>query len=481
MSSEIFTNTISNYTPGYKVVLSYDIYDETIKNVVRKYAELDLQEGGIDVKSNVELTSFPTMSGFNISDHIFRQPIEVSMKGKFAQNGVKAFGWNGTDRLTKVQEEFETAQRAGIKFNIVIMHGNDVNDESSQRYLPRHNMVLTSIGWSQQQDIIDFSFDFKEAISGSYRMSVIQKDLSDPNLPEITDLEAASLVGELISTDDVISMTIDIMKSLGIVNDGTFWACVGLSAAGYTVFGTTAALLITIAATSTSIPFVGWVVGIGCAIAAGITSVVSAIEAAQRAAYIDKLRTLGHVFLVEEGMTEEEKTKIAEDFVSFLNKVKDNVEQSLSDISVYRIANTNRQECMLNMNGNYYVNQIEKNDDDLTFRIKTLYLGSDEIASKSKITGLESFADCTNTPGAIYFRDISNPLYRVYIVNRASYLQYKRDGITTEDRLNDMQKTDAEKYAAEKNALLEYAFVVAPYPLNDLSEKIAKIIRDTIG
>lgn len=481
MANNIFNENISNLTQGYKAVLSYDVYDESVQNVVRKYAELDLQEGGIDVKSNVELTTFPIMRGFNISDHIFRQPIEISMKGKFAQNGTKAMGWTGVDRLTKIQQEFESLQRAGVKFEIVVMKNDNINNESNQRYLRRPQMVLTSIGWSEHQDVIDFNFDFKEAISGAYESANIQRDQSDPNLPDITELSAASLVGELISSDDVIRMTVDIMNSLEIINANTILKCAALNVGAIAIGASIVGTLVAIAAAGTAIPFVGWVVGIGCAIAAACVAIFEInkeIELAQRRAYY---KSLGHLFLIEDDMPEEEKNKIAMRFVEFLNDVKLTVDKELSNISIYRIAKTDRQECILNMNGNYYVNQIEKNNDNLTFRIKTLYLGTDEVASKAQITGLENFADCNETSNAIYFRDIMNPKYRVYIINRASYLQYKRDGITTEDKLEGMNTSDAKKYELEKGTLLEYAFVVAPFELTNLSDKIAEIIKKKIG
>lgn len=491
MASSIFTDTLQKTTSGYKVVISYLIFDDELGNTVRRYAELDLLNGGVEVTSNADLTSFPTMMGFNISDHIYRQPIEISLKGKFGQNGLKAFGWTGTDRLTKIQEEFESIQRAGVKCNITIIRG-DTNTTSDEdiRFIERKNMVLTSIHWTEQQNVMDFSFNFKEAISGSYMLSTIIKDESDPNLPEITDLQAASLVGELISSDEVIKMTVDVLRSLNIVNDKTFntICATGTIVTGALKLTSAAAILIAVAATSGTVPVVGWIVGIGCAIAAGVCAIVTAVEAGKRAAQIARYNELGHVFTIEDDMSEDEKQRRIANFVKFLEEVKTNVDNMLSDIVIYRIANADRQECMLTVNGNYYVQCIEKNNADgigddktVSFRIKSLYLGTDERASKAKLVGLDSFADCDDTTTSIYFRDVTNPLYRVYIINRAAYKQYMQNQPTTEQLLDNMYDSDAKKYALEKESLLQYAFVVAPYALNKLSEKINNVIMTTLG
>lgn len=496
MASELFREEIGKTSNGYKVILSYDAYNDVTKATTTKYAEIDVQEGGLDVKSNVDLTSFPTLKGHNISDHIYRQPVEIGIKGEFADNGLKAYDWVGEDRLTRIQSEFEACQRAGVKFNIVTIKNSDASDRSNWRFLIRHNMVLTAISWVQYQHSLQFSFNFKEAISSNLHIVETKMDVTDPNLPAITDLSAASLVGEVISSNDVISMTIEVLRGLNLITDETLLRCIStagtltgfaIAGVGIAVTATVATVAAIIAGASTTVPVVGWVVGAAMAVVAGICAVFEWSAAQERAKQIEYFRSLGHVFLIEDGMTEEEKDEVVRNFITFLAEVKDAVDNSLRDISVYRIAKADRQECALLVNGSYYVQRIEKNDDDLSYRIECRYLGQQFIKSLPKIVALESFADCTSDPSAVYFYDemgIAGSTYRVYIVNRVSYKQTMQNEETTEDKLNDMSGnylTDSERLQLEKEQLLDFAFVVAPYPLTKLTDKIAEVIRKKVG
>lgn len=524
MASEIFKNNIDKTSSGYKVIFSYSQYNDVTNELEMKYAEVDVQDGGLDVKSNVELTSFPTLQGHHISDHIYRLPIEIGIKGEFADNGLKAYGWVGEDRLAKVQAEFEACQRLGIKFKIVTIRNDDATDKSNCRFLARSNMVLQSISWTQHQHSLSFNFNFKEALSSNISRSIATKTQDDPNLPAITDLSAASLVGELISTDSVIAMTIQVLQELELVNDATFKHClntiaitgivgsaidVGIfisiiaathaasaaiataaaagtaAAAAATAAGATSVTVVSSAGAASMLPVVGWVAAAAIAVVAGVIAIFNIVEINKRHEIINRYKQLGRDFNVRNGMTESEKDKVAIRFIEFLAEVKQTIDNELSDIAVYRIAKADRQECTLNVNGTFYVMQIEKNDDDLSYRIKCYHLGITEVASLPKIIGHESFADCTDSATSYFFYDKWNPqsnsTYRVYIINRASYMQSLQNKETTEDKLNEYMMTDKEKYEAEKEALLDYAFVVSPYALTNLTDRVTAAIKKALG
>ena len=490
MASELFKENIDKTSSGYKVILSYLSTNDLTGESNTKYAEVDVQEDGLDVKSNVELTSYPTLQGHHISDHIYRLPIEVSIKGEFADNGLKSFGWIGEDRLTRIQSEFEACQRAGVKFRLVTIRNNDAADKSNWRFLARQNMVLTGISWQQHQHSLSFSFNFKEAISSNLQIVETKKDLTDPNLPAITDLSAASLVGELISTNDVITMTIEALRNLNLVNDATFNRCaataknmIGLSVAAIVLTKVIITkILASLTIASASIPIVGWIVGAAIAITAAIIAVFNINNAIERAKQLAYYRQLGHVFLIEDDMSEDEKDKVVQNFVAFLATVNNAVDEELSDISIFRIAKADRQECTLNVNGTYYVQRIEKNDDDLSYRIESLYLGKTPVASRSKIIALESFNDC-NESSAFFFDKfgVEGSTYRVYIINRSAYKQELLNEETDEDKLQQYKTTDIEKYNAEKENLLNYAFVVSKQSLTNLTDRITDVIKKVIG
>ena len=369
------------------------------------------------------------------------------------------------------------------------MKGNNASDKTNLRFIARRNMVLTGISWTQMQDALSFSFNFKEAMSSNLEIIDAKVDQSDPNLPPIIDLTAASLVGEIISSDDVIAMTVEVLRNLDLVNDATLNRCIQtgavlMTASAVVAAAVVASILLVVAGVSSSVPIVGWIVAAACAVAAGICAVFSWIAADKRRQDIERYREMGKVFLIEDNMTDAEKDKIVQNFITFLAKVKQSVDDYLSDVSVFKIAKADRQENTMIVNGGYYVNQIEKNTDDLSYNIKTFYLGNKQVASMPRITGLNSFADCTDNSSSIYFNESdvtgSASSYRVYIVNRAGYMQEMLNEESTETKLLNMP-TDVEKYEEEKEALLEYAFVISPYPLTNINDKVEEAIKLAIG
>lgn len=462
-------------TPGYKIVISY------LKPAVDKYhiatmqyAELDLQDGDVDVKSTVELTSHPTAMGYDIADHIYRKPISLSMKGKYAENGLKAINWTGSDRLTEIQREFEDLQRKGTKFNIAMMKSGAYNDASKTRYIARSNMVLTSISWTEQQDTLSFSFDFTEAISSNAVIAEPVQDVRDPNVPAITDLKASSIVGEVVNSDDVIKLTIKTLADMDLVDTTTLKYCalaIGAQAISTLAVGSIVLSVLVVAATSASIPVVGWVVAGVCAVAAAVISAICWWKAAEHEAQIAKYKAIGMYFKITDNDTTEHKNAVVKALGEFLAKVKATVDSTLSDVAVYQIPKESRQECSLTVNGNYYIQKIEAcnteaTSDSTPYRIESLYLGETTVASMPRITGHKSFDECDDA--AAFFKDIDDQKYRVYIINRAA-------------KANDENGASASEKEEAANDMMNYDLVVSPYPLTDLTEKIANVIKGAIG
>ena len=480
MPSELFNTSIGHTTNGYKVILSYEADDQ-----VTKYAEIDVMDGDLDVKLPVELTSFPTLQGHNIADHIYRMPIEITMRGEFADNGLKSYGWVGEDRLTKIQDEFEKCQRTGTKFKIITIKNDDAINDSNRRYKSRENMVLISITWTQHQHTLSFIFTFKEAISTFIEIGKAIPAIIDPTLPAITDLSAASLVGELISKEEVIKMTIDALKNIGMINDATIGRCLNSASIALSISWATIGLLSGLTAASVAIPFVGWVIGIGAVIAGAIATGINASMANARNEQIAKYNALGRNFCITDDMTESEKDAVVQKFASFLAEVENTIDVVLSDIAVYRIAKADRQQCTLTVNGTYYVIEIERNADDASYSMTAYYLGVDKVKYLPKVTALETFAGCTDSPSSYFFHDgkygIRGSTYRVYIVSRSAYVNEAKGIQTNEDKLQEYIQTDYEKYNAEKENLLDFAFVVSPYELTTLTDKVADAIKKALG
>ena len=469
MASSLFKQTIDKTSAGYKVILSYLQSTDSSKNPETMYAELDLQEGGVSVKSDVELTDHPTANGYNISDHVYRKPITMSLKGQYAENGSKAINWTGNDRLTTIQTEFEALQRAGAKFKIVTMKNSDASDDSNKRFIARSNMVLTSISWTQAQDSLSFDFSFKEAISSNTVLIEAEKDVRDPTLPAITELKPCSIFNELISEDDFLRLVIKSLQDLDLVDAKTL-KYLGASYASKVIAGLAVAAVVgtlyICATMSLTIPVVGILVTAVVAIAAAVVSAICWWKAAEHEKQLLHYKALGHYFKIDDGMTDDEKNAIIVNLGTFLTTAKENVNAALSNINIYGIAKDDRQEFALTMNGNYYIQQLELANAKCTasekkYTIKSLYLGDSENASMPEMTGLASYDQGTDKDSTIYFRDLSDSKYRAYIVNKASSSAESKGKTVDDDLMN-------------------YDIVVAPYALSNITDKISASIKDSI-
>ena len=100
---------------SYRTVIAFTMEepmtqeDGTITYVNRiKYLPLDYLEAR-SVKSSAQIITQPMQSGDSISDHMYRNPVTISLSGKFSLNGRN---WNNStysdiynegDRLTAIE------------------------------------------------------------------------------------------------------------------------------------------------------------------------------------------------------------------------------------------------------------------------------------------------------------------------------------------------------------------------------------------
>ena len=474
-------------TPAYRLVLSYDETHDADGNEIqaqKRYAEIDFQEGDVKVNSTVSVSDHPTMNGFNISDHIYREPISINITGSFAENGSKAMSWTGSDRLTSIQTEFEKLQRAGTKFTVSIMKGFDTDNASNQRYISRKCMALEDISWDEGQDILSFAFKFKEAISTTATAVEAATDVTDPNLPEITDLVASSLVGDVISTDEFVEMLIEILQKKGLTDAQFFKYCGAIALGELAGIGAivTVALLAAIkiaisaaisaavaGASATAAAAAGGaaIVGVASAVPVGTVIAIAAVLCAAIGAAIGAAVHIGKInryiekgiyFKIKDDMTEEEKNEVAERFVTFISSCKQSVDNNLTNVSVYEFVNSDRQECCLSLNGNYYSLIIEKNNIDGAYYM-TVKCNEEDYKASTKVVGLSSFAEMTDSSTKMLFRDKDDKKYRVYLLDKYAA---------------------TEQEDARTNSMSDYILIATDRNCSTLQDDITAIIKDCI-
>lgn len=98
------TNNINFYQP--KASQGYRLVVECIIDSTKQYFEFDtISSISIDTKSTI--TTHPMLNGDVAADHIYREPISVSVEGTFSLYGSNKDTYkSGYDRLTNIQKVF---------------------------------------------------------------------------------------------------------------------------------------------------------------------------------------------------------------------------------------------------------------------------------------------------------------------------------------------------------------------------------------
>lgn len=411
---------------GYRVVLSYSAAPSDGENPSVYYGEIDCEDsGGVEVSSDVEITQNPTAAGYNISDHLFRKPVQISISGVFGENGKKAMRWAapGSDRLTAIQTEFEALQRAGTKFTVCMMRGTDAGGgtgSSSIRYLVRRNMALASLRWTQRQDTLRVSMSFQEVISGTASITDVEKDVRDPNLPEITDLLETTAESSGIDAATIMRAVCGILKDEGLLNDETlkhsrgmhgYYAAAALAVqeaiSAAIAGGVLTGLVITAGATfgavaATALPFIGIIVG---AVFVSWYCYSQAVAERERVAKLEKAKSLGHDFNTYGSMTDAEKDEVAERFIDFLGEVYDQINEYFEDCAFYRVPDSDNQEFALQLGDEWFTATLRKNNDTGNEDLRLYRLGETMVAAVCPLIPKTTFNELGDSAGDYIYKD----------------------------------------------------------------------------
>ena len=104
---------------AYRTVIGVN-FNQYVDNTTSpdRYLILDTQDDK-QVTASAQIASQPLQDGDTMSDHMYREPVTVSLTGSFSLNGKN---WNDDsynfiskgDRLTNIQEAFEQILNEGL-------------------------------------------------------------------------------------------------------------------------------------------------------------------------------------------------------------------------------------------------------------------------------------------------------------------------------------------------------------------------------
>lgn len=343
-----------------------------------EYYESDIISN-VNVNASSTITTQPIVNGDVIADHMFREPVTMTIAGSFSLNGNKATEYSGaTDRLAAIEQTFENIKNNGLFCTLTTMNRSN---SSITRFLQRENMVLTGINWTEHQNSLDFNFNFNEAITiDVYESTATIAD--DENLPDITDATSLDFTDQFLDTEVVLTLIVKTLVDYELIDadfleyfnanigqDVLIGLGIGVAAAATIIIitgtitaistGTLIAAGSTTAAILASAGPVGWGIGItavvACVVVAGIATAIKAEKKRQAEALFTKTFKL---YDNDELKNEQE----IERFANYLAQVYENLEVLEDYCQIYGISTNVAQECMLYVDDAYYIFKFEKNN-----------------------------------------------------------------------------------------------------------------------
>lgn len=385
-------------SPVY-VVISFD-YNNT------RYDLLVNTVDPVSTNTSSTITRHPVPSGDMIADHMFRNPITMTISGTFSSHNETArlvFGDASSSWLASVQALFETIKNEGIRCTISkITYGN----ESKIKFQKRENMVLQSISWTEHIDSLDFTFNFEETMvididdvkpasndegnliftnpvyqsfsSTLFDMNVVKKLIYD-------QLIASGMLEEAFFQK---TMTYGAGATAGIVAGiGTY---IGVSAIAGTAAGT--AVLTTIGGAALATP-VGWVaaaVVVGVIIAGVVINAIKQANSQNNKFKYKPWRLTGN--------QAEDEQRVGE-FITFWDDLIKQLQTSADEfISVFqfpKIQDDQNQIMVLSVGDEIYDFEIVKNSLNNSHNLRFSYNGIIQKEIEMETGAKKSFAECS--------------------------------------------------------------------------------------
>lgn len=411
-----------------------------------------------------DITTHPLVNGDSIADHMYRTPTTMSVNGNFSLQGNKPYDFYGdsSDRLSNIESFFERIKEEGIFCNIVKMAQSD---SANVRFTARSNMVLTSISWTERQNSLGFSFSFQEAITAKVQTLEFDVDVTDPNLPAMTDASTLDFTDTILDMKQVDEICIQILRDFNLVSDAFLMTAQSV-AAGLVVAGATMAVGIAVMAAVfgglASIPGPGWIAAAVLAVAAGVAALIySIVKQVQK----EQAEARFKVKAFEVYEDEKQMAAEVERFANYVGTIHQNLSSLNDHMMVYGIPVNENQECAINVEGDYYVFKFVKNNTD-----KKWYLTVDSITDGKPVVSdqlLSGFNDLSElTKDNCLFR-MPGSGYYVYLMNM---------------KVGQLIKGEAFKSVIDEaaNDLTNYSILITGVNMSEFKDLLYNVVEDAM-
>lgn len=436
-----------------------------------KYLRIDVQEDPTSELSST-ITSHPIVNGDIIADHMYNDPSSKTVSGTFGIMGSHKTEYDGEGgRLYNIQKIFNRIKREAIPCRLVVMSNTT---DKKLRFVEMENMVLNNIRWTEKQSSLDFTFTFTEVLTADVKEIEYEVDVTDPNLPAITDVSTLDFTDTLLDWDQIDKIVIAQLQESGLIskeflNSALQYALsfeVGAligAAAGTATFLVGMHILGGFAAAAGASGPIGWgvllVLAAVGALAGGIIAIIKKVKQ-QRAA--SKYKTQAFKLYQDDRKNQAE----VERFANYLGTIHQNLEVLEQVMHVYGIGSNENQECMLSIDNNYYIFTFEKNNVTNNWSMKVKDVNLDKLVDeRAELGGLANIGECTDNNAL--FRTSGSGFY-VYLIN-LKLEEAKANGRT--------QQWIDENIT---NDLTTYAIFVSEVSMSNFNQKLYDIVENAM-
>ena len=354
------------------------------------------------VQSTSTVTEHPIVSGDMSADHMFKDPTTMSITGKFQllQKSTISSLVNDSQEshLSNIESLFERLKNDGILCEIVKI---TVMNDKKPRFMRRSNMVLTSIGWTEDVNTLGFNFQFREVLLAD--IIELEVDTDDAWLPNPNDPKELSFTNEIMDWEEVDKALISALLDADLVTEeflqgisalgATAVTSILVGAAGGIIAGAIAAKLgVTIVTVCGVSGPVGWIVGAAIAMVAFAVGIVSmVVKAVKKAKYT-----------IKEFKTYKDEEKMAKEqgrFIEFVGQVHLQFEQLNDVISAYNIAANEEQQCILSIGDSVYSFIFGKNNTSGFYSLTVLDIDDNVVKEipNAMSAALDDFSNCKSS------------------------------------------------------------------------------------
>ncbi len=419
-----------------------------------RYLILDTQEDK-NINADATIAQQPLQSGDTMSDHMYRNPTQVSISGMFSLNGKN---WDDDsynfieagDRLTNVEQVFEQIKDEGFLCRLTTIDESDVSSNTAgiinlksnakTRFKSRNNMALKSIVWTEKQNTVKFSFTFIEVImvEAQEYEELTDEEKDKYGLPSVSSPVGSSLGTLLKDTGQLKETILRTLYDNGYVQDDFFKALcanvaqltqsvaiaaaiisVGLAVSVITAIpaaiavgvaaATGGSVLAALAGSCSAVFPVGTIVVAVVAVVAGI-----AIGIAKYIQWKKKQEKQKKAFKLINGKPDQDAQRL----FNLFDDVEMAVNRAKSNLTIYNITGNYEQTVTLNIGGEYYLIVFEKSNVDKSqpWSARVTDLSGNALSSVYHAwCPVAAFTDLNRNQN-LWFKDNSKA-YEVYLVN----------------------------------------------------------------